>query len=399
MMFTYMFYPNPNEIADILWKGTCLPSKKKKNKNQERSSEQHKLEKMSTSPKRVNEENTSNPVTSPMRNPTSSPSNGMTRPSMSNGDEPSRRPNSSRFLRNNRNILLGPLPTDFLRIDEIERQRQIDEDEQTARAIASQQSLRQPGEGPVLGHPGYAFRTILSPTVPMPPIVGRLDLMILEAKLVKNYGLTRMDPYVRIRFGMSNVYESQTAVNGGKNPRWNKTFHVFLPEGQESFHLQIMDEKTFSDDEEIAYLHYELTDEVMKQGKTKEEWVDLQGRQGKEGIIGMVIKFTPISATASANLALTTPAIPLGTELTQVAPGVSITPAPVTLTRGAAVPPVYVNRSQGPPVPPLVIPEEDINQIKDMFPSVDVEVIKTLFENERGNKDRVINDLLSMSNN
>ena len=171
--------------------------------------------------------------------------------------------------------MLGQLPDDFLRITRSD-QSQIESDARAAMAL-QQQSAN--------------VRTILSPTVPMPPIIGRLDLLVLEAKLVKNYGLTRMDPYVRIRFGMHQVYESQTAVNGGKNPRWNKMFHCFLPEGQDSFHLQVMDERTFSEDEEIAFVHYNLPQDVWS-GRTKEEWLDLQGRQGKEGVIGIVLKFT-----------------------------------------------------------------------------------------------------------
>lgn len=256
---------------------------------------------------------------------------------------------------------LGPLPNGFLRIEDGTAQQQQESADQQA-ALALQQLHMQN----------------------MPPMpdnrMGKLSITISQAKLVKNYGMTRMDPYVRLRVGHS-IYETHTATNGGKNPHWNKVIQCFLPPGVTQIYVEIYDECSFMMDELIAWGHIEIPPQVLQRGETHEDWYMLNGKQGdnQEGMINLVFSYRakcyPYMSTAPVMM------VPSATMF-------GMTPfAPVN---------VYTQP------PPSVIPssmpqaEEELKQIAEMFPNVDKEVVKSVYDANNGKKDVTINSLLQM---
>ena len=102
-------------------------------------------------------------------------------------------------------MFVGKLPPDFLRITAKTNSFSTSQEQQEAAdaqaALALQQQL--------VGLPYSQNAT------------GRLSITVAQAKLVKNYGMARMDPYVRLRVGHC-IYETHTDPNGGKNPKWNR---------------------------------------------------------------------------------------------------------------------------------------------------------------------------------
>ncbi|XP_047364578.1 toll-interacting protein A-like [Vespa velutina] len=261
---------------------------------------------------------------------------------------------------------VGPLPQGFLKLEDRNAQQQQEAADQQA-ALALQQLQMQ--SNPMLHDPR----------------MGKLSITIAQAKLVKNYGMTRMDPYVRLRVGHS-IYETHTDSNGGKNPRWNKVMQCFLPPGVTQIYIEIYDECSFVMDELIAWGHIDIPPKVLQGGETHEDWYTLSGKQGDnlEGMINLVFSYT----------AKCHPYMP--------GPSVMMVPSAKMFSM-ASYTPVYtspqpISAVTTPPVIPSLLPnaEVELKQLAEMFPNIDKEVIKSVYDVNQGKKDITINSLLQM---
>lgn len=254
--------------------------------------------------------------------------------------------------------MVGELPGDFLRLDArtTSQQQQSMADERVAQILQAQQ---QAGYGVIPSN-----------------IRGKLNISVVQAKLNKNYGITKMDPYCRLRVGHA-VFETPTAYNGAKNPVWGKDVQCYLPQGVENMYVEIFDERSFTIDDRVAWAYVTIPEAALN-GETVDDWFPLSGKQGdsKEGMINLVLTFSPVE-----NLPQTFQPMFMPQPMVYTFPG-----QPVYPQQQRQVLP------QGP-----AYTEDDFKQVKEMFPNMDDEVIKSVFESNSGNKDSTINSLLQMS--
>ncbi|XP_014216628.1 toll-interacting protein [Copidosoma floridanum] len=256
---------------------------------------------------------------------------------------------------------LGPLPPNFLRIENTMSGNQQEEaDRQAAFALHHMQN-----------------QTMSN--------MGRLTITVVQAKLVKNYGFTSMDPYVRLRVGHT-IYETHTDRRGGKNPHWNKVIHVFLPQGVNKIYIEIYDECSFTMDELIAWGHIDIPPQVIEKGTTYEDWYLLSGKQGdnQEGSINLVLSYQVRYPKAYMEVPAPVMMVPSTNVIGNIAPY-----APVNVYTAPPAPPVL----------PSTLPnaEAELKQLSEMFPNIDKEVIKSVYDANGGKKDMSVNSLLTMA--
>jgi len=207
-----------------------------------------------------------------------------------------------------------------------------------------------------------------------PNFLGHFTLTIAEAKLIKNagpLGLLRMDPYVRFQIGHIS-HETPTATGGGKNPQWKISYRMNLFKGIDKIHLEIFDQRSFTEDSFIGECDIGIPHEVLE-GQTHQQWYSLMGREAnvneKQGDILIIMSFTAVSSENAPILENASfPSSPTASSSTS--PSNSI----------AESAPIYT--------------PEDIQTIQEMFPTIDRQIIIDLLDKHGGNKDLVVNQLL-----
>jgi len=287
--------------------------------------------------------------------------------------------------------IIGPLPESFLRIPGAEEEPMTAEERDHEMAAALQKQLAMENPQVMPGMPGVPVQA---------NVIGRLTITVVEAKLTKNYGVTRMDPYARVRLG-HNVYETPTCPNGAREPKWNKTINCFLIAGAKNIDLEIYDECTFSPDSLVAHTTVPIPNSVLQSQQMVDDWWPLSGQEGleKEGMIHLILSMQPIPPGS----ALYNPQMPQMGVVPNASGGkpMAYTGLPLNTTQhrqvmpGPGFPPQH-QMEQRPPEP-VEMSAEDLEEFSKMFPAIEKSIIQAVFIESGGDKEATVNSLLQMS--
>lgn len=204
-----------------------------------------------------------------------------------------------------------------------------------------------------------------------------LELAIIEARLAKNYGFTSMNPYCRVRLGDAR-YETQTAVSSAKHPNWNELCRLPIREDTNLLSVVLMNEGMLLSDSKIAWTTIALPRGIFD-GETVDMWYELSGKQGQglEGTIHLSMRIRTILRLVPNYRA---PAVSQVPQVTANPPSQqSAEPPPSALA----------------PTPSITT--EDVQAIKEVFPSIADDTILALLETHQGNRDEVTSELLRMT--
>lgn len=262
------------------------------------------------------------------------------------------------------------LPKDFLRVMLDEKQISETSDEELARRLQFGNQQRQ-----VRGN-SSAMRMMES------TFKGRLQIDIVEAHLNKNYGFVKMDPYVKMTIN-NKVYETASDYSGAKSPKWQKTIMVYIEENVDQIKFEVFDEKSFTDDELIAVVKYPIPQVLYTQGFI-DEWLPLSGKLGeqKEGSLNIRILFTPMRKLQETERRTSRPTYG---QLERMNLQLEEDDDLARTLRISAQEAEYK------------VDEEVFKSLCEMFPSFDVEVVRSSLIVNHGNKEITIEKLLEMS--
>ncbi|XP_046456843.1 toll-interacting protein B-like [Daphnia pulex] len=299
-----------------------------------------------------------------------------------------------------RTAVLGNLPDDFLRPDSLQGSNPSHQ-ERIDRELAIQLHQQQRVANIQYVNQSYA---------------GQLIITIVEASFVKNYGVTRMDPYVRVRIGHT-IYETPACPSGGRTPRWNKRIQSYLPTGVKSISIEVYDECALTMDELIAYGQIPIP-EIVFRGESADQWLQLSGKQGehKEGSIHMIFTLLPIAApqliapgTMGFAMAPAYGGYPL-VNSTVVPVGQTPIATPMMVMPGYAPScvqmPIYNTANPALVTPqgnlpvasrPKPLTQEEIKEIMSMFPTLDPQVVQSVIDACDGRREAIVDSLLQIS--